>query len=162
MRYDTEEMAFINEVLSNTVIYIRGEPSRVVYNCGLMPYMLIVGLGKNEGKDNLVSYSFHIQTKWRIINKSRRIVVADDDLFETDYYHKMSFVKKINKWQQENLPIQVKSFLLHKTRDLYIEFSNGDQLQVFNDTSEEYEIWRIISLTGKNLVVYGNGKTEFY
>ena len=45
--------------------------------------------------------------------------------------------------------------------DLSVDFSNGDTLEIFNDTSEETEIWRIVPDEGKQLVVCGNGRTAF-
>ena len=162
MKSDINVTDFLKKVFSYNVESVKAVPPREIEGYGLCPYMLCMGFGKTGNDKNFrVKYSLHIQTKWRLSSASGDIIVADDDLFEAAYNNRKGFFYKMWKWYKENLPMSICDFMLCNFMDLSVDFSNGDTLEIFNDTSEETEIWRIVPDEGKQLVVCGNGRTAF-
>ena len=162
MNYDQEITHFLKDVFSHRIEAIIDISSRIVEDgCYIFPYMLKIRFEGVDRESNPVGYNLYIHTKWRLVSSEGRILIADDDLFESVYYGKMKFLYFIRDWWKKNLPMNVDHYLFRRIGDLIIYFSNEDYLEVINGSSDENEIWRIVRDDNKRMfIVFGNGKIE--
>ena len=141
--------------------------------------MLIVGVGKaynvRDIKDNAVKKSqlaLHVQSSWRITNRQKKdIIVASSDFyspcsliewsndFEWDVLGNNLFDEKAKEWFSINQEIYVKEHKINSWGDLLLLFSNGDSLEVFVNSSDDSECWRIFGFNSdkEHLVITGEG-----
>lgn len=86
-------------------------------------------------------------------------IIEKQNNFKWDVQGNNLFDEKSKLWLNDNSPIFVKEYKLNKFGDLKIIFSNQDSLEVFIDSSDNTECWRLIGpfLGEKHLVLTGLG-----
>ena len=130
------------------------------------------------GNDNNCNdkWALHIQSSFRILDiENMKIVVASSDLYwpsskisdEKDFDWEIQgnnlFDEKIKKWLQNNAELFVDKCDINLWGDLRIVFSNGERLDIFVDSSEYVECWRLFEKNNKernHLVITGLGYDE--
>lgn len=124
-----------------------------------------------EGNGEL--WNLHIQSSWRIFNKERQeIKLASSDIYQPNSQMKCMekfdwevqgenlFDEKSAIWLKENKGLCVNNIGINMWGDLRVFFSNDDVLDVFVNTSEYVECWRLFEKSRKDtrhFVVTGLG-----
>ena len=133
-------------------------------------FWLTFSTSSQEIDANKHEIAIHVQSTWRIV-RERKIIIASSDFyspctslknqnnFKWDVQGNNLFDEKSKLWLNDNSPIFVKEYTLNKFGDLKIIFSNQDSLEVFIDSSDNTECWRLIGpfLGEKHLVLTGLG-----
>ncbi|WP_405288857.1 hypothetical protein [Methanobrevibacter sp.] len=117
--------------------------------------------------------SLHVQSSWRITNTEKKsIIVASLDMyfpksseeytddFEWDIQGNNLFDEKSANWLENAGDIFIDEVQMDLWGDLRLSFSNGDQMEVFVDVSDETECWRIFrkdDLNLRHMVMTGEG-----
>lgn len=109
-------------------------------------------------------YALHIQSSWKIVDTNRKIIIVahlDEftEISQSNEKKETIFDKKMNEQRPIIENLKVITCSMNNVGDLKIKFSNGYVLEIFIDTSEEEECWRILKMESdeKHYVVYGNG-----
>ncbi len=109
-------------------------------------------------------YALHIQSSWKIVDTNRKIIIAAhidvfSEISQPDEKKETIFDKKMYEQRPIIENLKVIACNMNSVGDLKIDFSNGYVLEIFIDTSQEEECWRILKMESdeKHYVVYGKG-----
>lgn len=150
-----------------------------ICNIGRCSNMLWLGIGEKikikdiNGKDIIKStIALHVQSMWRIVNKEKNsILLASSDFyspnsmineydnFEWDIQGNNLFDEKVKAWINKDDVIYINDYKLNKWGDLILNFSNNDFLEIYVDSSDDTESWRVFKCNSneEHLVVTGLG-----
>lgn len=162
---------FLDQICGEKISYI-----------GRASNMMWIGIGDiaeiMNRKGKLIErskFALHVQCSWKIVNSQKKeIIVASSDFyfpqstiddkdfyvenFEWDIQGKNLFDKKAKEWFDTRSPINIDSYNINEFGDLQITFSNDERLEIFVDSSDNTEAWRLFSiLDEKHLVFTGQG-----
>lgn len=130
--------------------------------------MQVVGMGRIKNtfcirfSNDKESYVLQVQAAWRIKEKNTKtIAVAQmDEFMQSEENKEITIfgikIKNLKNKIENNL---VTSCSMNDYGDLKIDIGNNYILEIFIDTSEEEECWRILKMESdeKHYVVYGKG-----
>ena len=126
-----------------------------IINIGRFIDMLCTGFG-----NDIMEYALHIQSPWRITDKeSRAIIAAQLEVFTglTEDKKLTVFDVNLNKLNEKIRKRKVTLCSINDYGDLKIDLENKYVLEVFGDSSEVKEYWRLLECQSdeKQFVVYG-------
>lgn len=150
-----------------------------ICDIGRASNMLWVSIGENiialDRKGNEVkksTISLHVQSTWRIVNKEKKEIllassdfyspnstVTADNEFEWDVQGNNLFDEKSQIWLNKNRLIYIKEYKVNRWGDLLLIFSNDNRLEIFINSSDSTECWRLFKHHSdeEHLVVTGLG-----
>ena len=150
-----------------------------ICDIGRVSNMLWLGIGetikmrdKNGHEIRKSTIALHVQSMWRIVNKEKNeILMASSDFyspnstltedknFEWDIQGNNLFDEKSKIWLDKEKLICIKDYKLSRWGDLMLIFSNNDCLEIFVDSSDNIESWRILKCNSneEHLIVTGLG-----
>lgn len=159
--------------------YLEQLISKPVCNIGRASNMLWIGIGETfrilDRRGNEVTkstISLHVQSTWRIVNKNNKeILLASSDFyspnskiivekdFEWDVQGNNLFDEKSQLWLNSKKSIYVEEYKINRWGDLLLVFSNNDCLEIFVNSSDDTECWRLFKYNSneEHLVVTGLG-----
>lgn len=84
-------------------------------------------------------------------------VTSVKDDFDWEKQGSNLFDEKSRKWLCEGSHIVIKEYKINRWEDLLIVFSNNDRLEIFVDSSDDTECWRLLKCCNdeEHLVVTG-------
>lgn len=151
--------------------------NKQVSNIGRAGNMLWLQI-TNEEKDSKEacgdnSLLLHVQSAWRVTNrKTKTILFAASDMYMPNSLQELSddfcwdiqgnnlFDEKSIQWINNNSPIIINEYRLNRWGDLLIIFSNGDSMEIFVDSSDDTECWRLFQHNCENahFIICGLGQ----
>jgi len=143
---------------------IKGEKVSDIGRCANMLWLAIGNTYEGvDWKGNAVEkcvFALHIQCEWRVVNRERKEILfamsdfyspnsslQDETDFEWDIQGNNLFDEKSKLWLREASPVYVEDYSLNSWGDLHLFFSNGDRLDLFVDSSDNTEAWRLFDTT---------------
>lgn len=122
---------------------------------------------EENGKETVIA--LHVQSAWRMVNK-KEILFASSDMYEPNSQNSWTenfmwdkkganlFDERSDRWFKKSDYI-VEKYEIDELGDLALHFSNGDKLEVFVDSSDTSECWRIFDLNSekRHFVMTGVG-----
>ncbi len=150
-----------------------------VVNIGRIKDIIWIDFKEITDEKNAI-WRLDIQATCRIVNaENKEIILASSDIFQPndqirkkedfncDFDWKVPgnnlFDEKAKKWLEKNNDLHIKESIVNLWGDLRIIFSNGDRLEVYVNTSEYVECWRLLEKNRENkihLVITGLGWEE--
>ena len=136
--------------------------------------MLRIGIGdeievtdRNGKLIKIGTFAVHIQCPWRVVNKLKNKVVlssydidASKELTDTidNDLTTNSFQKRCNDWLDNDEKI-ITDYSFNSLGDLKLILCNGEVIEIYVDTCEDYECWRAFETNSneKHFVVSGTG-----